>query len=446
MSLPRGYRRLEYIQSTGTQYIDTMFKPNQNTRVLIDFAITTLSVAWQGIISARDGSGAGFGNNFSLWATPSNRFRTDFGSDGGPTFGTSDTKRHVADKNKNKTTIGAMLAENSTVSFSCNYSLHISTGYSGGNPEYPAKIKLYSCQIYDNGTLVRDFIPCKNTGGAVGLWDDVNSVFYGNAGTGTFIDGPEVDPYGNDEHTLLLLHGEDLKDSSPYGVAIENINVSVSDAQSKFGGKSLYFNGTARILFPEVNFSEADFTIDWWEYVTSSSSGSRFCTGYTSGYDVQGLLLGYKGTRVYAGSAKGTWNLINGVSMLSNTVNQWVHWAFVRKDNTLTAYRNGVQFASTALNGVIFISDNYPSVIGDYRQGDPNPFIGYIDEFRISNIARWTENFTPPTKPYSSSLNLPVNIGGTWKDANEVFVNIGGTWKTVEAAFVNIGGTWKELG
>ena len=40
----------------------------------------------------------------------------------------------------------------------------------------------------------------------------------------------------------------------------------------------------------------------------------------------------------------------------------------------------------------------------------------------------------------------PVNIGGTWKDANEAFVNIGGTWKTVEAAFVNIGGTWKELG
>ena len=47
---------------------------------------------------------------------------------------------------------------------------------------------------------------------------------------------------------------------------------------------------------------------------------------------------------------------------------------------------------------------------------------------------------------YVDSLNLPVNIGGTWKNANEVFVNIGGTWKTVEAAFVNIGGTWKELG
>lgn len=44
------------------------------------------------------------------------------------------------------------------------------------------------------------------------------------------------------------------------------------------------------------------------------------------------------------------------------------------------------------------------------------------------------------------SLNIPVNVSGTWKNANEAFVNIGGTWKAVEAAFVNIGGTWKELG
>ena len=44
------------------------------------------------------------------------------------------------------------------------------------------------------------------------------------------------------------------------------------------------------------------------------------------------------------------------------------------------------------------------------------------------------------------SLNIPVNIGGTWKDSESVYVNIGGAWKEVEAAFVNINGTWKELG
>ena len=35
MSLPSGYKRLEYIQSSGTQYIDTGFKHNQNTRVVM---------------------------------------------------------------------------------------------------------------------------------------------------------------------------------------------------------------------------------------------------------------------------------------------------------------------------------------------------------------------------------------------------------------------------
>lgn len=43
------------------------------------------------------------------------------------------------------------------------------------------------------------------------------------------------------------------------------------------------------------------------------------------------------------------------------------------------------------------------------------------------------------------SLNMPVNIGGTWKDMDSAYVNIGGTWKTVDSAYVNIGGTWKEL-
>lgn len=45
----------------------------------------------------------------------------------------------------------------------------------------------------------------------------------------------------------------------------------------------------------------------------------------------------------------------------------------------------------------------------------------------------------------AQSLNIPVNIGSSWKSGETVSVNIGGTWKQVESAFVNIGGTWKEL-
>lgn len=63
---------------------------------------------------------------------------------------------------------------------------------SGSSNNQLGSLRVYSCQISDNGTLIRDYIPCKNESGAVGLWDDVNSVFYGNAGTGVFAAGPEV--------------------------------------------------------------------------------------------------------------------------------------------------------------------------------------------------------------------------------------------------------------
>ena len=51
---------------------------------------------------------------------------------------------------------------------------------------------MYGCKIYSNDVLVRDFIPCKNASGVVGMWDDVNDTFYSNAGSGTFTAGPEV--------------------------------------------------------------------------------------------------------------------------------------------------------------------------------------------------------------------------------------------------------------
>lgn len=52
--------------------------------------------------------------------------------------------------------------------------------------------KLFTCQIYDNGTLTRNFIPCKNAAGAVGLYDTVGAEFYPNAGTGNFTAGDAV--------------------------------------------------------------------------------------------------------------------------------------------------------------------------------------------------------------------------------------------------------------
>ena len=55
------------------------------------------------------------------------------------------------------------------------------------------KGRLYYFKIYDNGTLVRDYVPVKRiSDGAIGLYDKVNKLFYGNDGTDSFGAGPEV--------------------------------------------------------------------------------------------------------------------------------------------------------------------------------------------------------------------------------------------------------------
>lgn len=53
--------------------------------------------------------------------------------------------------------------------------------------------KLYYYKLYDNGTLIRDFIPVKRISDSkCGLWDKVTKAFYPNSGTGAFTGGPTI--------------------------------------------------------------------------------------------------------------------------------------------------------------------------------------------------------------------------------------------------------------
>ena len=51
--------------------------------------------------------------------------------------------------------------------------------------------KIYSFKIWDNGTLVRELVPVKNTiTNSAGLYDRVEKKFYPNLGSGSFTAGP----------------------------------------------------------------------------------------------------------------------------------------------------------------------------------------------------------------------------------------------------------------
>ena len=138
----------------------------------------------------------------------------------------------------------------------------------------------------------------------------------------------------------LLLLVSHSADSSIYDVPITNNGVVVSDAQSKFGGESLYFNGAAYLSLSELIPQSGDFTVDWWEYVTGNSA-TRFAQSINGG--VGGLVAGGSSNTnaLYVSSTGAAWNIVNGLLAFNSTLNTWVHWALVRQGTTWTTYRNG---------------------------------------------------------------------------------------------------------
>lgn len=212
--------------------------------------------------------------------------------------------------------------------------------------------------------------------------------------------------------TKLLLHGEELIDNSNYSIPLTNSGVVISETQSKFGGKSMYFNGQAYLKTSEIIPVNGDFTVDWWEYCTGNSA-TRFAQSVNGGCG--GICAGGSANinSLYISSTGSSWNISSGSVMFNTALNTWVHWALVRNGNTWTTYRNGIKFAQITGVGTIFTNSS-GLVIGSFLYDANHYFVGYIDEFRISNIARWTEDFTPPTAPYIISEDIPYAV---WKKA-----------------------------
>lgn len=190
-TLPSGYTQVEYIQSTGTQYINTGFNPKYNTRILMEASGLVTGSTGQWLFGARNGTNSTTANQFCLYRTPNQTFRADY-------FGTNTTLsltdasgRTVYERNANVVNCHGLTVVNTAVtSGTVSIPLYILTLNNNGTAHANgAQVKLYSCKIYDGVTLVRDFVPCTNSSGTVGLYDLAGGSFYTNAGTGSFTVG-----------------------------------------------------------------------------------------------------------------------------------------------------------------------------------------------------------------------------------------------------------------
>lgn len=200
VTLPSTYTQLEYILSSATQLIDTEVKPGNTTKVEIDFEPTALTSSHLMVLGTRNTSSGG--NQFVIGWTGHKSpavWRSDYGSSQ-VNFTTAITgvARHYAVKNGASCKIDTETVSNTAATFTSNYTLYLFGGNQAGTAVSQITTKLYRCKIYTSDQLVRDYIPCMNAAGAIGLYDLANSKFYANAGTGVFTAGPEVTWPSND--------------------------------------------------------------------------------------------------------------------------------------------------------------------------------------------------------------------------------------------------------
>lgn len=188
----KAIRPLEYLESTGTQYIDTGFKPSNNTRILLDLEMGDL----QGFIyGARKGSTSS--DMCFLYAyTSGNKKNVRRGyASNNPILTASDElpyKRLLIDNNKRVLNIyedDTVIITNtsSTATFETSVSLYLFSCNTNGSAGTLSAGKIYSCKIYEDGVLVRDFIPALDANNVPCMFDKVEGKCYYNAGTGQFI-------------------------------------------------------------------------------------------------------------------------------------------------------------------------------------------------------------------------------------------------------------------
>lgn len=201
-SLPDAYTQLEYIESTGTQYIDTGVNADNKLKLDMDMEFTS-----KGISTYKNPFGAIYNTGaLRLHINPNNassvNVQTGPNNSNVPVFNgypyTTRFQSIIDILNKTITTRIDDTTQESTLTYTNPFNLNMNFWLFRRNAnsedlKYYSYNKLYYFRMYQNGTLVRDFIPCyRNSDNEAGLYDLINNVFYTNQGTGKFIKGPSI--------------------------------------------------------------------------------------------------------------------------------------------------------------------------------------------------------------------------------------------------------------
>lgn len=237
--LPSEYQQVEYIQSSGTQVINTNVVMNQDTKIEVVEQIIDLT--------AGQASYPVFGsrnipidkNKLGYWVSNTYTVAYNFGTvDTGFLSTTNAQLKHKITIDKENFTFNDITFTNTNNSdFETTEPGYILAMNQTNAPlNRGVSLKLYSFKIWNNNILQRDFIPCyRISDNVIGLYDLVGNQFYTNVGTGSFTKGNNVsipnpnypqdvtDVTGN--NTIVISNNDNSKTQS-FPLNLGNIHMS----------------------------------------------------------------------------------------------------------------------------------------------------------------------------------------------------------------------------
>jgi len=178
-------------------------------------------------------------------------------------------------------------------------------------------------------------------------------------------------------------------------------NAQISTTQSKFGGSSVYFDGTGDYLnFPaSVNWiMKGDFTVELWFYMAAGVNSCLIDQYFAA-------TAGAGNWQIYVTSGGTLQFYYDGSSAINHQttvpLNQWNHIAATRSGSTVRLFLNGVVGTTTATSTAV-VGQNNTLWIGAQHSAGPSLYPnGYMDDVRITNgYARYTATFTVPSSAF----------------------------------------------
>ena len=187
----REIHEVEYLESSGTQYIDTGITQNSNIKAELSIYPTAINkfIFGSRVNAASDGFGIFMhSNNNGSWYS-------FFLSANAMIPGFEVNKKYDIEFSKDGFIVNNNLLEGPyTVEFTGTLNMYLFTINSAGAVDNRSYIgKIYSTKLYENNVLVRDYIPAVDENGVGFMFDRVTHTIFDNAGTGSFIAGEVIE-------------------------------------------------------------------------------------------------------------------------------------------------------------------------------------------------------------------------------------------------------------